>query len=121
MAVAIFFAYIVGFFAKIPNSVKAQGDIVSIKQISCDRGMYKPTIRYVVDNKEYCITAGYSGRNYYVGQKMTVRYNKKNPEEAVVRPETSTCVALGLVFVVGLYIAIATFFPELGLGSAIGF
>lgn len=77
-----------GVFKRIPNKQKTIGTIKKLEQrikTPNDRVTYTAVVSYTVDGKEYYIRTPYQSSFFRIGGKLTVYYDRFNPENSKVR------------------------------------
>ena len=89
--VGIFILIIFGAFKRVPNQKKVKGVIHSNEFSHFERDIdgggsnqYNFYVQYFVDGKEYLLKSKYTSRPKKIGKSITVKYNSKQPEEAIV-------------------------------------
>ena len=89
--VGIFILIIFGAFKRVPNQKKVKGTIHRNEFSHFERDIegggsnqYNFYVQYFVDGKEYLLKSKYTSRPKKIGKSITVKYNSKQPEEAIV-------------------------------------
>ncbi|MDR0846307.1 MAG: DUF3592 domain-containing protein [Lactobacillales bacterium] len=93
--------------------VEAQGHVVSydISQNSSDRYVKYPIVEYDVKGKQYEVRDNMGSSSVPgIGREMTVKYNKKYPDEAVVKDKAGFGMigGLGVFVLVGLAVFVTS-------------
>lgn len=113
IVVALMYGAISGVFHRLPNQSAVTGEIVSIeREKTLDSGstMYTAYVEYYVNGMAYTIKSGYRSSVFYTGQKMRVVYNRKSPQQAILRPGLKTYVAVLGLLVAGMIVCYYTLF-----------
>ena len=89
--VGIFILIIFGAFKRVPNQKKVKGTIRCNESSHFEKDIegggsnqYNFYVQYFVDGKEYLLKLKYTSRPKKIGKSITVKYNSKQPEEAIV-------------------------------------
>lgn len=110
--IAIFFGFITGIFAKVPNKGKESGVVVSTEYIY-DTDETKPTytaiVEYQVNGKIYVTKSKYKSSSFYIGQRLTVIYDTTNPQASIIKPSIAIYIIFILLIVTGIIIAFISF------------
>lgn len=112
ICIVLFFAWISGVFSRVPNPQKIKGTIISTEYVprsGKSAPTYYATVEYIVGHERYNVKTNYRSSSFREGDTLTVIYNKQNPAQAIIRPETSTYIVFSILFLCGVYIAIQSF------------
>lgn len=89
--VGLFILIIFGAFKRVPNQKKVKGIIHSNEfshfEKDIDGGganLYYFYVQYFVEGKEYLLKSKHTSRPKKTGKSITVKYNSKQPEEAII-------------------------------------
>lgn len=112
--VGILILILFGAFKRVPNQKRTKGEIHSNEfshfENDIDGGgsnQYYFYVQYFVDGKEYLLKSKYTSNYMKMGKKITVKYNSKKPEEAIVVGKG--IYAGALIFIcLGIYAILST-------------
>lgn len=112
--VGIFILIIFGVFKKVPNQKKIKGIIHSNEfshfehDIDGDgNNLYYFYVQYFVNGKEYLLKSKHTSKPKKIGKKITVKYNSKQPEQAIVLEKNVYTGAL-IFICFGIYVICST-------------
>lgn len=90
-----------GDFKKIPNVVKTEGYAVKDNEL---KSTYS-SIKYLVNGKEYYVQTKYKKR-YKTGKKFTIKYNSKEPSQAIVLHNFKDYIIPLIVIILGIILVL---------------
>lgn len=107
----IFPLILAGAFKRVPNQKKVKGMIHSNEFSNFERdidgggkNLYHFYVQYFVDGKEYLLKSNFTTSHKKIGKSITVKYNSKNPEEALVCPAKTIYLFSLAMFLYGMYV-----------------
>lgn len=112
--IGIFSLIVFGAFKRVPNQKKVKGIIYSNEfshfEKDIDGGgknLYHFFVQYFVDGKEYLLKSKSTSGPKKVGKRITVKYDSKHPEKAIVEGKGVYIVAL-IFICFGIYAIYST-------------
>lgn len=97
-------------YKRVPNMKKCKGIIVSteVVDIPGERNKCYGHAQYFVDGKEYYIKTTYAANDIHKGKNVVIKYNSKNPEEAIVAYDKGSYIGPLVFIIFGIYAILST-------------